>query len=231
MIHYNITCPVCGAQKFKSYKKNYLKCEYCDSIISNENTSNSKSIGDIYIENLSSIVEISTITKDGEEVCGTGIIMSKDGLILTCYHIFEDIDPNSSILIQNLKYNISGFANIVRYDEAKDLALLKMDNVHFHNCMKFSNTKYRITDKIYVIGNSKGEGLYVIDGIISDVDKVIDNVEYIVISAPVTNGYSGAPVISNNGSLIGMVIAGRNNAISMNYALPLNTLLKFLKTN
>lgn len=229
MIHYNITCPVCGAQKFKSYKKNYLKCEYCDSIISNENTSNSKSIGDIYIENLSSIVEISTITKDGEEVCGTGIIMSKDGLILTCHHIFEEIDPESSILIQNSKYNISGFARIIKYNETKDISLLKAENIHFQTFMKFTNTKYRTTDKIYVIGNSKGEGLYVIDGIISDVNRVIDNVEYIVISAPVTNGYSGAPVISTNGNIIGMVVAGRNNAVSMNYALPLSTLMKFLK--
>ena len=79
-----------------------------------------------------------------------------------------------------------------------------------------------------VIGNGKGEGLSIVDGIISDTRREISGRSLIMISAPVTMGYSGGPVLNSVGEFIGMVTGGREDATAMNYAIPSLTIQKFL---
>lgn len=49
-----------------------------------------------------------------------------------------------------------------------------------------------------------------------------------MISAPVTMGYSGGPVFNSSGDFIGVVTGGREDAMAMNYAIPSATIRKFL---
>ena len=79
-----------------------------------------------------------------------------------------------------------------------------------------------------VAGASKGEGLGIVDGIVSDTCREIGGRKLMMISAPVTTGYSGGPVLSADGEFIGMVTGGRDGETAMNYAIPSVTIRKFL---
>ena len=66
------------------------------------------------------------------------------------------------------------------------------------------------------------------DGIVSDTCREIGGRKLMMISAPVTTGYSGGPVLSADGEFIGMVTGGRDGETAMNCAIPSVTIRKFL---
>ena len=53
--------------------------------------------------------------------------------------------------------------------------------------------------------------------------------EYIMITAPVTRGNSGGPVFNSEGKLIGVVKGGHSDVNSMNFVIPIKTIIEFLQ--
>ena len=75
MIMDRSVCPICGGGNLSKLSKRIYKCGSCDAAFSwNENILHIKSTADIYKSAIESVLEISGIT-DGEELCGTGIII------------------------------------------------------------------------------------------------------------------------------------------------------------
>ena len=82
----NLSCPICGGSVIKLSGKAY-RCNCCDSVFSpNEEKMRIRSTADIYKSSIESVLEINGIT-DGEELCGTGVIISPRGYVITNYHI------------------------------------------------------------------------------------------------------------------------------------------------
>ena len=94
--------------------------------------------------------------------------------------------------------------------------------------LKLSGCAIKTGEKICVIGNGKGEGLSIVDGIISDTQREIGHRRLVMISAPVTMGYSGGPVFNQFDEFIGVVTGGREDATAMNYAIPAAVIRKFI---
>ena len=84
-------------------------------------------------------------------------------------------------------------------------------------------------EAVYAIGNSKGEGLCIVEGIVSDVHRKIGAIDAIMISAPVTHGNSGGPVFDAEGKLLGIVQSGRTDVSAMNYVIPVKMISEFLQ--
>ena len=110
-----------------------------------------------------------------------------------------------------------------------DLALLKTEPNKELIPVTFSNQEAFPGEAVYAIGNSKGEGLCIVEGIVSDVHRKIGAIDAVMISAPVTHGNSGGPVFDADGKFIGIVQSGRNDVSAMNYVIPINTILDFLQ--
>lgn len=113
-------------------------------------------------------------------------------------------------------------------DPLMDLALLYCSDAVGAKPLVISRCEVKTGEKICVIGNGKGEGLSVVDGIISDTQRKIGHRSLMMISAPVTMGYSGGPVFNSSGDFIGVVTGGREDAMAINYAIPSATIRKFL---
>jgi len=64
---------------------------------------------------------------------------------------------------------------------------------------------------------------------VSDSRRTLGDNDYIVISAPVTSGYSGGPVFNTKGSIIGIIKGGRDGAVAMNYSIPSKIISSFLE--
>ena len=84
-------------------------------------------------------------------------------------------------------------------------------------------------EKVYAIGNSKGQGICILDGIVSDSERLFGSDKFIMFSAPIVHGNSGGPVFNGNGEVIGIATLGREDALAMNYAIPVSAVNAFIE--
>ena len=67
------------------------------------------------------------------------------------------------------------------------------------------------------------------EGLVSDRARKIGNKTKILISVPINNGNSGGPLFNMKGQVVGVVSSGKKDAIVMNYAIPVDDMIKFIK--
>jgi serine protease Do len=155
---------------------------------------------------------------------GSGVIISKDGYIVTNSHVIENADEITITIADNPKeYN----ARLIGKDSDSDLAVIKIDGTNFDAIKIANSNELEIADLIFAIGNPFGIGSTVTQGIISALNK--DNVginryeNFIQTDASINPGNSGGALVDSRGALIGINSAiisksGGNNGIG--FAIP-----------
>jgi S1-C subfamily serine protease len=145
---------------------------------------------------------------------GSGLLASPDGLIITNHHVIEKA--------RNLAVRCGDRESVARVSKRSkqpDLALLTT-SLEGSESFVF-NPAYNqnlIGLDIFVIGNPYGlEGTFS-TGIISGL-REIDGVRYIQISAPISPGNSGGPVILRDGTVIGVATMGLKFGQNLNFAI------------
>lgn len=138
-------------------------------------------------------------TKDGH---GSGFAVSKDGYILTNLHVVANNDEVEIFTNENETYK----AQIVRQNEYKDLALLKVEKTFPYSFNIIGKKNYNIGDDIFAIGTPKSIelGQTLSKGIISG-ERSNEGENYIQTDASVNAGNSGGPLVNRNGELLGVV--------------------------
>ena len=147
---------------------------------------------------------------------GSGFFV-KPNLIATNYHVVAGAASGTAKLVgKHNTYEIEGFTATSTYD---DLVLLKV-SVPGINPLRLGNSDaVKIGETVYVAGNPKGlEGTFS-DGIISGRHGGHAKGR-IQITAPISPGSSGGPVLNKKGEVIGvsyMIVEGGQN---LNFAIP-----------
>jgi S1-C subfamily serine protease len=146
---------------------------------------------------------------------GSGLLVSSDGLVITNNHVIEKAD--------NLVVKCGGqesVAKVRRRGKTPDLALLAT-SLEVRDSFVLNETYSRnlIGLDVFVIGNPYGwlEGTFS-TGVISGL-REIDGVRYIQISAPISPGNSGGPVILRDGTVIGVATMGLKVGQNLNFAI------------
>lgn len=162
---------------------------------------------------------------NGFTVTGSGFFISADGNIVTNYHVIDGATKITVLDNNKKKYTCN---KIVAYDSYKDLAIIDID-VKDHAFAKISYS-YNTGDTIYTLGSSKGLEYTFADGLISTKSRKDEtykkDISYIQISAPISSGNSGGPLINTKGEVIGVNTWTKTDGQNLNFALPLN----YLKT-
>ena len=133
---------------------------------------------------------------------GSGFVVSSDGYIVTNLHVIATAKKVEVVT----KNGETVTAEVVRQNENKDLALLKI-NKNFDFAFALSQDQnYSIGQEIFAIGtpNSVQLGQTLSKGIISGMRKTQEE-SYIQTDASVNSGNSGGPLIDSNGILLGVV--------------------------
>ncbi|WP_417328512.1 Do family serine endopeptidase [Halarcobacter sp.] len=164
---------------------------------------------------------------------GSGVIISKDGYIVTNNHVIENADEIIITIADNPKeYN----ARVIGKDSDSDLAVIKIEGNNF-NAVKFGYSEnLQVGDLIFAIGNPFGIGTTVTQGIISALNK--DHVginryeNFIQTDASINPGNSGGALVDSRGALIGINSAiisksGGNNGIG--FAIPVSMVKDVVK--
>ena len=174
---------------------------------------------DIAEKALAATVYLEMKDKNGKTLgIGSGFFV-KPNLIATNYHVIEGAAKGTAKLVgKYITYNIEG---VTATDKTNDLALLKVAAYGIKPLSLGDSDAVRIGATVYVAGNPKGlEGTFS-DGIISSRrDKLTK--ERLQMTAPISPGSSGGPVINRKGEVIGISFAGHQalDAQNLNFAIP-----------
>ena len=176
---------------------------------------------------------------------GSGVIYTKNGYIITNYHVVSD----TKLAPYKIKVVLSDGsvyeAQYVCGDLETDISVIKIEKNDCVPAVLGNSNQTKIGEKIYAIGNSSGEGLSVTFGLISDLDRksVIssDSVTLLMdgsflVSAPINAGNSGGGIFNDRGELIGIVNSKKyldksGNAVDgMGGAIPIAKALDCINT-
>mgnify|MGYP001074708502 CR=1 FL=1 len=155
---------------------------------------------------------------------GSGFIVD-DGKVITNLHVIEDAKYGYvTISGESKKHKIEGYLVV---DKTNDLALLSVPSL-VGTSIEINGNNPEIGEKIYAIGNPKGLSGTISEGIISGI-RTFDNEELIQITAPISPGSSGGPVINNNGELIGVSVGTLESGQNLNFAIPTKYVTKIIE--
>ena len=146
---------------------------------------------------------------------GSGFILSEDGYIATNYHVVEN--ATSVEITTNNQETYS--AEIVGYDAAHDLAVLKANATDLSPAKLGSSDDLIIGDQVVVIGNPLGELTATLTvGYISGKDRGIstDNtyINMLQTDAAINSGNSGGPMFNMKGEVVGITTAKYSGSTS-----------------
>lgn len=192
------------------------------SIIKNEGRAkNAKELSakEIYEKCASATVEIQVTTQSGDYL-GSGFFI-RSGLIVTNYHVIEGATKITVITHNNKSYEVK---DIVACDENYDIAILDIDAVT--EFLVDNGEDFTVGDTVYALGSPRGLTGSLTDGIISSISRISDGVDYIQITAPISAGNSGGPLINAYGEVIGINTFILMDSQNLNFALNIYQIYK-----
>lgn len=147
---------------------------------------------------------------------GSGFVV-RSGYVVTNLHVIEGAARGyAKVLGHEQKYDISGVSAV---DETHDLVILSVSGLVAPSLELGDSRNVAVGDEIYAIGNPKGlEGTFS-QGIVSGIRNVNTDV-LLQITAPISPGSSGGPVLNDKGKVIGVAAATFTGGQNLNFAIP-----------
>jgi len=162
---------------------------------------------------------------------GSGSVISREGHILTNFHVVEDARA-----IQVNLWNGKPFeAKLIGQDPSVDIAVLKIDAPpEILEPVTFGDsTRLRVGQRVYAIGNPFGLERTLSTGIISSLNRSLPSrrshrtiKQVIQIDASINPGNSGGPLLDSHGRMIGIntaIASKTGESAGVGFAIPIST--------
>ncbi|MBR4224328.1 MAG: trypsin-like peptidase domain-containing protein [Oscillospiraceae bacterium] len=173
----------------------------------------------------SSVVMILVADRHGDvEGSGSGIMISKSGLILTNHHVVRG-GCRYAVRIEN-DDRIYETNEVIKYHPDLDLAIIRIDRPLTPVPICPAGEKLVRGQKVIAIGSPLGLFNSVSDGIISGF-RDINGRDMIQFTAPISPGSSGGALLNMYGELIGISTAGIESGQNINLAVGFLDILRF----
>lgn len=159
---------------------------------------------------------------------GSGVIIDKDGYILTNSHVIADGNAKSiNVLFEN---GDTVKAKVLWNDKTLDLAIIKVDGGNLTVAELGDSDTLEVGQLAVAIGNPLGLDFQrtVTSGIISGLNRSVrvsdNNVieDLIQTDASINFGNSGGPLLNNQGQVIGINTAKASSGEGLGFAIPIN---------
>lgn len=159
---------------------------------------------------------------------GSGVVISKDGFILTNNHVIDEAQNIEVVFNDGTKYE----AKVVGADPHTDLAVVKIQNAkgkEFKAVEIGNSDTLRVGEFVIAVGSPLSLGSSVTLGIVSAKGRALGMLPYedfIQTDASINLGNSGGPLLDADGHMVGInaVIqtAGGEGSIGIGFAIPAN---------
>jgi S1-C subfamily serine protease len=167
------------------------------------------------------IVSIVMSDKDGKAIAqGSGFVVSKDGMIITNYHVIAEGSSAVVKLPDGAVYLVDG---VLASDKARDVAVIKAHGENFRTLTLGDSDRVQVGEEVVAIGNPLSLESTVSNGIVSAIRTVEDKGgKFVQITAPISPGSSGGPLFNMAGEVVGITSAGIKGGENLNFAIPIN---------
>lgn len=173
----------------------------------------------------SSMVEITMVTVKGTDSLGSGFFIDKNR-ILTNYHVIEEA---AKLTVKDYNNNTYTIDKIYGYDKVYDMAVLGVKEEG--TPLSISYTEPITGEAVYTIGSPYGYTSTFSKGIVALADRILDDVDYIQITAPVSRGNSGGPLLNKYGEVIGVNTLSQIDGQNINFSVKIKYLDKLDVSN
>jgi serine protease Do len=161
-----------------------------------------------------------------ERSLGSGVIVTKDGYILTNNHVVDGADEIKVALAKDKKQYT---AKVVGRDPRTDIAVLKIDAKDAPFITFADSDQIEVGDIVLALGNPFGIGQTVTMGIVSATGRggmgIEDYEDFIQTDAAINPGNSGGALVDAEGRLIGIntaILSRTGGSQGVGFAIPAN---------
>ena len=205
---------------------------------------NARSDAEVYAAGVNSVVSINVTGTSGTNFfgqavqtasAGSGFILTKDGYIVTNYHVVKDGETVKVTLYSGDEYE----AKYVGGDEDYDIAVIKVEAADLQPVTLGDSGSLNVGDHVLAIGNPLGELTFSMSGgMVSCVDRAInvDGTPFNMIQtdASINPGNSGGPLFNQYGEVVGIVSAkysstGNESVEGLGFAIPINDVFAMIQ--
>jgi S1-C subfamily serine protease len=177
-----------------------------------------------------SVVLLTVEDASGRKIgTGTGFFASTDGRIITNHHVIEGGAKITATLSDGSKRAILG---LLASDEPRDIAILAAEGGNYPALALGTSTAVRPGDEVVVIGSPLGLSGTISVGIVSairahgvgekeDDEKVKTDSWGIQITAAISPGSSGSPIMTKSGDVVAVAVGTLNGAQALNFGVPI----------
>lgn len=174
--------------------------------------------GDIFRMASPSVVLIEDIGEDGNPTGrGSGFLVTSDGRILTAFHVIAHT-KHARVTLAN--HDVYDPVWVLDVDRDRDIAFLKIKAVNLPYLKLGHSASVQVGSKLYALGTPLGLENTLSEGLLSGIRQL--DYKLFQLSAPISPGSSGGPVLTAQGEVIGIVEglipAGQN----LNFAIPID---------
>lgn len=150
---------------------------------------------------------------------GSCFLISKNGYFITSKHL---VRKRRYVKLQQKDEKVAFYGEVIYRDSILDFALLKCSEKFAQNFksvpFKFYRSDPKLGDDVFTLGYPKSDIVYTTGVVSSERGFKSDSMSF-EISMPSNPGNSGAPLFTQKGDLIGMVIANNSKKQSVTYIL------------
>ena len=205
---------------------------------------NAMSDAEVYAAGVNSVVSINVTGTSGTNFfgqavqtasAGSGFILTKDGYIVTNYHVVKNGETVKVTLYSGDEYE----AKYVGGDEDYDIAVIKVEAADLQPVTLGDSGSLNVGDHVLAIGNPLGELTFSMSGgMVSCVNRAInvDGTPFNMIQtdASINPGNSGGPLFNQYGEVVGIVSAkysstGNESVEGLGFAIPINDVFAMIQ--
>jgi hypothetical protein len=163
-----------------------------------------------------------SVTRPDSQGLGSGFVVTSDGVIATAAHVIRGATTASVRLPSGESYDVQG---VIAIDEPRDFALVRIAGFGLPTVALGNSDSVPVGSHLFAFGAPLGFEATVSDGLLS-ASRLREGTRLFQISIPISPGSSGGPVATDDGMVVGIVVATwkEEGAQNLNFALPINYL-------
>ena len=205
---------------------------------------NAMTDAEVYAAGVNSVVSINVTGTNGTNFfgqpvktasAGSGFVLTKDGFIVTNYHVVKNADTVKVTMYNGDEYD----AKYVGGDEDYDIAVIKVQAADLQPVTLGDSDKLNVGDHVLAVGNPLGELTFSMSGgMVSSVNRAINvsgtPFNMIQTDASINPGNSGGPMFNEYGEVVGIVSAkysstGNEAVEGLGFAIPINDVFAMIQ--
>ena len=173
------------------------------------------------------VVSIVVSDKDDHPVAqGSGFLISKDGNVVTNYHVIKDGSSAVVKLPSGALFLVDG---VLASDEERDIAIIKAHGNDFRMLTLGDSDKLQVGEEVVAIGSPLSLESTVSNGIVSGKRTLTEEGRgFLQITVPISPGSSGGPLFNMAGEVVGITTSHLTGGENLNFAIPINDLKPLL---